>query len=115
MGIAIVLVMVIIFRVVSAALIPKLSGAAAGAALPLITMRTAGNATELGKGLAAIANGNKGMTEDIRQQVTARPTSSSRTALTIWTPAATLHSCNSSALKISSSCLHAATRGSSTL
>ncbi|MGI0005558.1 MAG: hypothetical protein ACREAI_04015 [Nitrososphaera sp.] len=69
MGIAIAVFMVIIFGVASAALLPKLSGASAGSALPLNALRTDGNATESGKGLAAMAKGNKEMTEVMRQQV----------------------------------------------
>ena len=46
MGIAIAVFMVIIFGVASAALLPKLSGASAGSALPLNALQTDGNATE---------------------------------------------------------------------
>ena len=69
MGIAIAVFMVIIFGIASAVLIPKMSGASAGPAIALNALRTDGNATESGKGLAAMAKGNKEMTEVMRQQV----------------------------------------------
>ena len=68
-GIAMAMFMIIIFAAVSTALLPKMSGASIGSALPLSALRTEGNATESAKGLAAMAKGNREMTEVMRQQV----------------------------------------------
>jgi hypothetical protein len=70
-GIAMAMFMIIIFAAVSTALLPKMSssGASIGPAMQLNALRTDGNSTESAKGLAAMAKGNKEMTEVMRQQV----------------------------------------------
>ena len=69
-GIAMAMFMIIIFAAVSTVLLPKMSsGASIGSAMQLNALRTDGNSTESAKGLAAMAKGNKEMTEVMRQQV----------------------------------------------